>query len=129
MAIWGFWGFSTWFWFAGRERWFCAPGRKAERIFIAADALLFEKLRHGLDSGDTYAFGISGFVEDYKGQILAILVDQLSSRDRTTRKYANEILKRLTGQDFGFEPDRFVGQQDEVIEQWRTYVDNYLNEQ
>lgn len=93
------------------------------------DALLLEKLRHGLDSGDTYAFGISSFVEDYKGQILAILVHQLSSRDRTTRKYANEILKRLTGQDFRFEPDRFVGQQDEVIEQWRSYVDNYLNEQ
>lgn len=57
---------------------------------------------------------------------MAILVDQLSSRDRTTRKYANEILKQLTGQDFGFQPDKFVGQQDEVIEQWRSYVNNYL---
>jgi len=92
--------------------------------------LLLEKLRYGLDSGDTYAFGISSsFVEDYNGQILAILVDQLSSRDLTTRKYANEILKRLTGQDFGFQPERFVGQQTEAIEKWRSYVDEYLDEQ
>ena len=93
------------------------------------DALLLEKLRHGVDSGDMYAFSISAFFNDYQQEILLILVEQLGNRDRQTRKYANEILKRLTGQDFGFQPDRFVGQQDEAVEQWRSYVDYYLTGQ
>jgi hypothetical protein len=43
-----------------------------------------------------------------------------------TRKYVNALLKQLTGQDFGFEPDKFVLQQTEAIDRWYAYVDVYL---
>jgi len=95
--------------------------------------LLFERLqdlRHGFDtnyrSGD-YGYGYA-FLKQPKQQVLPILVEQLDSEDREVRKCANRLLKELTGRDFGFRDDRFAGQQDDIIERWRSYVDNYLAE-
>jgi hypothetical protein len=66
------------------------------------------------------------FAREYEREVLPILVDQLSNRNPATRKYVNALLKHLTGQDFAFQPERFVGQQDEQIEKWRSYVERYL---
>jgi HEAT repeat protein len=91
-----------------------------------ADVLLLERLRDGLGSNDGRWILSSTFFKDYERQILPIIVDHLSSTDRRTRKYANEILTGVTSQDFGFQPEKFVGQQTEAIERWRNYVDDYL---
>lgn len=95
------------------------------------EALLFERLRdlrHGFDTnyrcGD-YGYGCA-FLKPHKQQILPILVEQLRSEDREVRKCANRLLKELTGRDFGFCKDRFAGQQDDIIERWSSYVDDYL---
>jgi hypothetical protein len=70
--------------------------------------------------------GMCAFAREYEREILPILADQLTNRNPATRKYVNALLKRLTGQDFGFQPEKFVLQQAEAIECWRTYVDEYL---
>nr|NIP28607.1 hypothetical protein [Phycisphaerae bacterium]NIP56167.1 hypothetical protein [Phycisphaerae bacterium]NIS54628.1 hypothetical protein [Phycisphaerae bacterium]NIU12240.1 hypothetical protein [Phycisphaerae bacterium]NIU60086.1 hypothetical protein [Phycisphaerae bacterium] len=96
------------------------------------DALLLESLRHGCFrpegsyTGDDRRYYAYAFAKEYKRQILPILVDRLSSRDRTTRKYANTLLERLTGQDFGFQPEQFVCWQEKAIGRWRAYVNDYL---
>jgi len=95
--------------------------------------LLFERLqdlRHGFDTnyrGGDYGYGYA-FLKQPKQQVLPILVEQLDSEYREVRKCANRLLKELTGRDFGFRKDRFAGQQDDIIERWRSYVDNYLAE-
>ena len=103
----------------------CSPRMKA---------LLFERLqdlRHGFDTnyrgGGDYGYGYA-FLKQPKQQVLPILVEQLRSEDREVRKCANRLLKELTGRDFGFRKDRFAGQQDDIIERWRNYVDDYLAE-
>jgi HEAT repeat protein len=100
------------------------------------DALLLESLgHHGFpheDIGGTgndsryYAYA---FAKEYKHQILPILVEQLFSNDGKVRESADGLLRRLTGQNFGFQPDKFVFQQTEPIERWRSYVEDYLAEQ
>jgi hypothetical protein len=91
------------------------------------DALLIECLRRGrVDKYELYPS--SPFFMDHEREILPILVDNLESKDRRARRYANGILKEVTGQDFGFKPDRFVGQQTEAVERWRSYVEQYLEE-
>lgn len=86
------------------------------------DALMLEKMRHGLNH-DTQYVCTGSFFEKYKSEVLGILVDQLSSKDRETRKEANSILQKLTGQDFGFQPSRFSGQQEEAIAKWQKYIE------
>jgi HEAT repeat protein len=66
------------------------------------------------------------FARQYERQLLPILVEQLNNRNRATRKYVNALLRRLTDQDFGFRADKYVLQQDESIERWGAYVDDYL---
>jgi hypothetical protein len=85
------------------------------------DGLLLEYLRR-----TGYAHFGTSFFADHEREILPILVENLESKDRKARSHANRVLKRLTGQDFGFRPERFVGQQDEQIERWRRYVEQYL---
>jgi len=96
------------------------------------DALLLESLRHsyfrpeGSYTGDDRRYYAYAFAKEYQKQILPILVDRLSSRDRTTRKYANKLLERLTAQDFGFQAEKFVCQQEKAIGRWREYINDYL---
>jgi hypothetical protein len=85
------------------------------------DGLLLEYLRR-----TGYAHFGTSFFADHEREVLPILVNNLESKDRKARSHANRVLKRLTGQDFGFQPERFVGQQDEQIERWRSYVERYL---
>jgi hypothetical protein len=89
------------------------------------DQLFIERLRNGVGDEDIKAIAIA---ETYKDQVLPILVEHLSSRDRTTREKSHDMLKRLTGKHFGFDPGKFVGQQDEAIELWRSSVEQYLAE-
>jgi hypothetical protein len=72
--------------------------------------------------------GMCAFAREHEREVLPILVDQLSNRNPATRKYVNALLKHLTGEDFGFEPEKFALQQTDAIDRWRDYVDNYLAE-
>jgi hypothetical protein len=97
------------------------------------DELLLERLRRGIDSADRKGYILrSSFFRDYQHELLPIAVGHLSSRDRKSRRYAHDMLKSMTfvrklpRPDFGFDPDRFPGQQDEAIERWRSYVEDYL---
>jgi len=89
------------------------------------DQLFIGRLRNGVGDKDIEALVIA---EAYKAEVLPILVEHLSSRNRTTRENAYDMLKGLTGKNFGFDPCRFVGQQEESIEKWRSYVEQYLAE-
>ena len=87
------------------------------------DALLLEHLcRIG------YAHFGTPFFRDHEREILPILVDNLESKDRASRCWANDVLRKVTGRDFAFQPERFVGQQQEAVERWRSYVQQYLAE-
>jgi hypothetical protein len=95
------------------------------------DALLFgriQDLRHWFSTnfrlGD-YGYGYA-FVKEHKQQALPVIVEQLVSKNREARKCANRTLKELTGRDFGFRDDRFAGQQGQVIQRWRAYIEEYL---
>jgi len=90
------------------------------------EALFLERLRHGVGGSDKEAMEV---VRSHELEVLPVLVEHLASRDRGTRTNAHEMLKSLTGQNFGFDPGRFVGQQDEAIERWRKYVEGHLAEQ
>jgi hypothetical protein len=70
--------------------------------------------------------GMCAFAREYEREVLPVLVDQLSNRNPATRKYVNALLKHLTGEDFGFRPEKFVLQQTDAIDRWRTYVGDYL---
>ncbi len=63
------------------------------------------------------------FFEEYENQIMPILVNQLNNRDKETRSHAHGILKEVTGQDFGFNPDKYHGYQDDIIQQWKDYIE------
>ncbi|MCP4707087.1 MAG: HEAT repeat domain-containing protein, partial [Planctomycetes bacterium] len=89
------------------------------------DKLLLQRLCHSLDTGDRSVFE-SYYFRKYWDQILPVLADHLDSRDRNTRKNAHSVFKLLTDQDFGFQEDRFAGQQDEVIERWKAYIERWL---
>ncbi|MHC4741504.1 MAG: HEAT repeat domain-containing protein [Planctomycetota bacterium] len=95
------------------------------------EALLLESL-HNLDHGfgtnrylGNYGYGYA-FLKKHKHKVLPIVVEHLDNTNRKARESANSLLKDLTGRDFGFCMDRFPGQQDEIIERWRAYVDEYL---
>jgi hypothetical protein len=87
------------------------------------DQLFLDRLRNGVGDKDIEAIEIA---KAYEAEVLPILVDNLSSRHRGTRKNANDMLKRLTGKSFGFSPVMYVGQQREAVEHWRSYVEQYL---
>ncbi|MHC4647033.1 MAG: HEAT repeat domain-containing protein, partial [Planctomycetota bacterium] len=84
--------------------------------------LFLERLRNGVGNGDKEALAIA---RSHQPEILPVLVEHLNSRGRTTRKNANQMLRQLTGKDFGFDPGKFAFRQAEAIEQWRSYIEHY----
>ena len=88
------------------------------------DALLLEKLTYYVDNADTNIE--SSFFKGYKREILGILIEQLNSSNRSTRGHAHDMLQKATGQNFGFQPDRYAGQQEEAIQRWRAYITKEL---
>ncbi len=97
------------------------------------DELLLERLRRGMDAADRKEYMLhSSFFRDYEHELLPVAIGHLSSKNRKSRRYAHDMLKSMTFfrklpvPDFGFNPDRFPGQQDEAIERWRSYVEDYL---
>jgi hypothetical protein len=97
------------------------------------DELLLERFRRGVDVAERQRYMLhSSFFRDYEDQLLRIAVGHLSSKDRSCRRYAHDMLdnwtfvRKLPRPDFGFNPDRFPGQQDEAIERWHSYVEAYL---
>ncbi|MBN2589073.1 MAG: hypothetical protein JXA96_04370 [Sedimentisphaerales bacterium] len=91
------------------------------------DALILEKLQNYVDFWDCHSMLSSqinrDFFEEYKKQILPILVNQLNNRNKDTCSNAHGILKEATGQDFGFDPEKYHGYQDDIIQQWRDYIE------
>ena len=85
------------------------------------DELLVQRLHRDLDTSDRSVFD-NYYFRKYWDRILPFLLEHLDSPDRNTRQNAHTILKNLTHQDFGYQPDRFAGQQDEIIQRWRTYI-------
>jgi hypothetical protein len=83
------------------------------------DALWLEKLQYYVDRADTDTE--SGFFKDHRKEILNNMVEHLNHKNRSVRGYASEILQKATGQNFGFEADRYAGQQDDIIHRWREY--------
>jgi hypothetical protein len=86
------------------------------------DQLFLHRLRNGVGDQDARAFEI---VKAYKAEALPILVENLSNRHRGTRNKAKEMLNKLTGKSFGFDPGMYAGQQQEAIEKWRSYIEGY----
>ncbi|MBN1974051.1 MAG: hypothetical protein JW787_10465 [Sedimentisphaerales bacterium] len=102
------------------------------------DALLLEKLSSYLYIGDdnavvefaapdyfsdmNYSYHAAAFCRDYTDQIIQILFMHLSSRDKESRTRANDYLKKLTGQDFGFDPAKYHGFQENIVQQWKDYL-------
>ncbi|MHC4387244.1 MAG: hypothetical protein ACYSX1_01405 [Planctomycetota bacterium] len=102
-------------------------------VDVPTDKLLLESYRSShfhprpdYDWADRTHHQTYTFAKQYERLLLPILVEQLNNTNRVTRKYVNALLKQLTGQDFGFEPDKFVLQQIEAIDRWCAYVDDYL---
>jgi len=91
------------------------------------EELFLDRLRNGVRKEDMQALTIA---RQRQREVLPILVEHLNSRGRGTRDDANKMLKRLTGEDFGFSPWRYplAGKQIEALDNWRAYVDEYLAE-
>jgi hypothetical protein len=90
------------------------------------EELFLERLRNGVREADMRALAIARARER---EVLPILVEHLNSGNRETRDNAHEMLKRLTGQDFGYGPGwqyPLAGEQIEAVEHWRSYVADYL---
>ncbi|MBN2589784.1 MAG: hypothetical protein JXA96_07970 [Sedimentisphaerales bacterium] len=85
------------------------------------DALWLEKMSYYLDRADTDVD--SDFFNDYKPEILRIAANQLDNRDRAVRGHAIAILSFATGKTFNFDPDKYHGKQDDIIQRWRDYLD------
>lgn len=83
------------------------------------EELFLERLRNGVQRADMQALAIA---QARQREVLPILVEHLNSRNRVTRDEANKMLKRLTGQDFGYSPWRYplAGKQIEAVERWRN---------
>jgi hypothetical protein len=97
-----------------------------------------ERLRNGVQEVDMRALEIA---QARQSDVLPILVEHMNSGSRETRDVANgatrnaahEMIKRLTGQDFGYGWQPSWGyplsdEQIEAVERWRAYVDEYLAE-
>ena len=93
------------------------------RIHLALALLVATPLCNASEQG-------AGSKVNFAREVLPILVEHLNATNRGTRNDANEMLKRLTGQDFKFSPWRYplAGKQIEALECWRAYVDEYLGE-
>jgi hypothetical protein len=95
------------------------------------EELLFARLhdlRHGFttDAGSSNSGYGYAFLKEHKQQALPVIIEQLDSKNREARQCANGTLEELTGRDFGFRDDRFAGQQDQAIQRWRAYIEEYL---
>jgi hypothetical protein len=86
------------------------------------DTLWLEKLTYSLDRADTDIE--TDFYKEHKREILNKVVEHLNSKDREVRGIAIEMLRKVTGQNFGFDADRYAGQQDDIIQRWREYLNN-----
>ncbi|MHC4648144.1 MAG: HEAT repeat domain-containing protein, partial [Planctomycetota bacterium] len=75
------------------------------------EELFLQRLRNGVRRADMQALAIA---QARKPQVLPILVEHLTSPNRVTRRDANEMLKRLTGRNFEFNPWKPVGRQSEA---------------
>jgi hypothetical protein len=84
------------------------------------DALLLEKMSNYLDRADINVE--SEFFKEHKPEILRIAVKHLNNKDRAIRGYAITILYNATGQNFGFDPDKYHGRQDDIIQKWNDYL-------
>lgn len=106
------------------------------------EELFLERLRNGVRKADMRALAIA---RARQRDVLPILVEHLNSGSRVkhdaandaangvNRDAAHEMLKRLTGQDFGYGWQPSWGyplndEQIEAVERWRAYVDEYLAE-
>jgi hypothetical protein len=83
------------------------------------EELFLERLRNGVRKADMQVLTIA---RARQREVLPILVEHLNSRNRVTRDEANKMLKRLTGQDFGYSPWRYplADKQIEAVERWRN---------
>jgi hypothetical protein len=88
------------------------------------DALWLEKLKYNIDRiSDRDIIG-TGFFKDYRSEILNILVEQLNNKKRSVRESALEMLRQATGQNFGFDSSRYAGQQEDIVQRWREYLNS-----
>jgi HEAT repeat protein len=91
------------------------------------DAFYLDALRSGKHQFLPQSIVKSGIADDRKSDVLPILVDLLSNRDPLLRGDANEALRRLTGQDFGYDARELVTHQQDAIAKWRAYVDTSIH--
>ncbi|GMV92768.1 MAG: hypothetical protein AMXMBFR82_25460 [Candidatus Hydrogenedentota bacterium] len=90
------------------------------------DAFYLDALRSGKHQFGPQLIVKSGIAEERRSEVLPILVDLLSNRDQLLRGDANEALRRLTGQDFGYNGREVVTHQQDAIAKWRAYVDDLV---
>ena len=93
------------------------------------DAILLERLKGGFSESDYNVVSYRQFVAQHEPVVLGALVDALDDADPSTRSHAHRLLKRTTGQDVAYDPNRPPQQQSEAIERWRECVEDYLQAQ
>ena len=86
------------------------------------DALWLEKLRHNIDRMSDRDIVGTGLFKDNRTEVLNIFIEQLNNKKTSVRESALEMLRQATGQNFGFQPDRDAGQQEEIMKRWREYI-------
>lgn len=91
------------------------------------DAILLRRLQTTLDYNNEALLEDAVFCRDHEATVLPALLAYLESRDAFTRRGANNALKRITGQDFGFDPDQSPQMQPNTLNQWRAEVNNRLS--
>ncbi|MBN1973776.1 MAG: HEAT repeat domain-containing protein [Sedimentisphaerales bacterium] len=84
------------------------------------DALWLEKFTYSLDRADTDIE--TNFYKEHRREILNKVVEHLNNKDREVRGIAIEMLRKATGQNFGFDSGRYAGQQEDIIQRWREYL-------
>jgi hypothetical protein len=85
------------------------------------DELWLTKLTHDIEREDTNVE--SAFFRNHRAEILDIAVAQLDNPSRETRGFAAELLRNATGHNFGFHPSQYPRQQEQIVQQWRDYLD------
>ena len=62
------------------------------------------------------------FFDEHKEQILPIILDKLNDSSETTRSIAIGYLRKITGQNFGFQTEKKDGQK-QIIQQWKNFIE------
>jgi hypothetical protein len=82
---------------------------------------LAQDLRH--EDPRVRAQAAKGAVAAGRQDLLPLLVDNLADHDAAVRMFAAIALRKLTGQDFGYDPSDPAFEREKAIMAWRQWID------